>query len=74
MLRSFLMLIFVMTFGVTIAQQRLYPVHVDQKWGLMNVNGQLVVEPFYDNISVFQNGDYAIIEKDGLYTGKGKKW
>lgn len=65
-MRSLLMLVFVMAFGVLVAQQRLHPVHVNQKWGLMNATGQLVVEPSYNNIGLFQKEGYVIVEKEGL--------
>jgi hypothetical protein len=61
-----LVIILVITAFVTQAQQHLYPVHIDKKWGMMDVKGNLVVEPYYQAIGVFQEGLYAIAEKEGL--------
>lgn len=66
MWRPFLVVILVITAFVTQAQQHLYPVHIDKKWGLMDVKGNLVVEPFYQAIGTFHDGVYAIVEKEGL--------
>ncbi|MBL4648251.1 MAG: WG repeat-containing protein, partial [Aureispira sp.] len=66
MWRPFLVVILVITAFVTQAQQHLYPVHIDKKWGMIDVNGKLVVKPYYQAIGVFQEGLYAIAEKEGL--------
>lgn len=66
MWRPFLVVILVITAFVVQAQQHLYPVHVNKKWGMMDVDGNLVVEPSYQAIGTFQEGLYAIAEKDGL--------
>jgi hypothetical protein len=66
MWRPFLVVILVITSFVTQAQQHLYPVHIDKKWGMMDINGNLVVEPSYHAIGAFQEGLYAIAEKEGL--------
>lgn len=55
-----------MTFGILQAQQRLYPVHLQQKWGLIDEKGQLVVDPIYNNIGRFEEDGYAIVEQDSL--------
>lgn len=66
MWRPFLVVILVITAFVVQAQQHLYPVHIDKKWGMMDIKGNLVVEPYYQAIGVFQEGQYAIAEKEGL--------
>lgn len=66
MWRSLLVVILVITAFVTQAQQHLYPVHIDKKWGMMDVKGDLVVEPYYQAIGTFHDGLYAIAEKEGL--------
>lgn len=66
MWRPFLVVILVVMALVTQAQQHLYPVHIDKKWGMMDVKGNLVVEASYQAISTFHEGQYAIAEKDGL--------
>lgn len=66
MWRPFLVVILVITAFVTQAQQHLYPVHIDKKWGMIDVTGNLVVEPSYHAIGAFQDGLYAIAEKEGL--------
>lgn len=68
MLRPFLVMIFAIAALVVEAQQNqhLYPVHINKKWGMMDVNGNLIVNPSYSAIGVFQDGLYAIAEKEGL--------
>jgi hypothetical protein len=66
MWRPFLVVILVITALVTQAQQHLYPVHINKKWGMMDIKGNLVVEPSYNAIGAFQEGLYAIAEKEGL--------
>ncbi|BDS10805.1 WG repeat-containing protein [Aureispira anguillae] len=66
MLHFLLIVIGVLLFDTASGQQRLYPVHVNQKWGLMDVEGGLVVKPIYNNIGLFEKEGYAIVEEDGL--------
>lgn len=66
MLRPFLMVILILVAFVVQAQQHLYPVHMNKKWGMMDINGNLVVEPSFNAISTFHEGLYAIAEKEGF--------
>ncbi len=57
----------------SLSQQR-YPVKIENKWGLIDAQGQLVVPPSYDIIGDF-DGQYAIIQQNdqvGLINKEGQ--
>ncbi|MFK7809495.1 MAG: WG repeat-containing protein [Saprospiraceae bacterium] len=60
---SFLVLLLT-TYSSTFAQKA-FPVKVNQKWGLMNPQGQLIQEPAYDAISEFKDYGYAVMQQNG---------
>ncbi len=45
--------------------QNYYPVKVNQKWGLMNKDGNLSLAPKYDAIGEFEAYGYAVMQRDG---------
>lgn len=45
--------------------QRLYPIKVAQKWGLMDANGALVVQPTYDAAFAFDDNGRSPVYQDG---------
>jgi hypothetical protein len=49
-----------------------FPVVSDQKFGYMNSNGRVVIEPQYDEVGVFRNG-LAVVSKDSKYGIINKK-
>ena len=36
------------------------------KWGYLNTDGTVVIEPVYDYAAVFTSGSLALVQKDGL--------
>ncbi|MCB0635716.1 MAG: WG repeat-containing protein, partial [Lewinella sp.] len=46
--------------------QRFFPVKVDKKWGLINSQGHLVLDPIYDAIGEFKHYGYAVMQRNGL--------
>ncbi len=59
----------------TIQAQSYYPVKINQKWGLMDINGQLVVSPQYEVIGAPEKFGYILMQKRGKigvldHTGK----
>ncbi len=56
--------------------QVLYPVKIDRKWGLINAEGQLEVQPVYELIGEFDRYGFAVMQKDrmvGLLDRGGKE-
>ncbi len=56
--------------------QSFFPVKVQEKWGLMNADGKLVLAPEYDAIGEFKAFGYAVMQKRGrvgLLGPKGKE-
>ncbi len=45
--------------------QQLFPVKIDQKWGLMNCKGEIVRQPVYDAISEFESWGMAVMQRQG---------
>lgn len=51
----------------TVSEKRIYyPVRKDQKWGLIDTNGTLVVKPLYDAISDFNKDGFAFVHVNDL--------
>ena len=48
-----------------ICAQNYYPVKVEQKWGLMNTQGKLVIPAKYEVISSPQNFGYSLMQSNG---------
>src|SRR6478735_673546 len=72
-MRKFLLPLFI---GVSfIAQaQKMLPVKQHGKWGFINLDGKIVIEPAYDEAAVFKNG-YAVVGingKRGIIDSVGK--
>lgn len=45
--------------------QRYFPVKIDNRWGLIDANGQLTVEPIYEAIGEFKQFGYAVMQREG---------
>ena len=45
--------------------QQLFPVKKDKKWGLINTEGQIVIEPIYEAIGEFKHFGYAVMQRQG---------
>lgn len=48
-----------------LAAQSFFPVKIDKKWGLINAEGQLVLQPVYDAIGEFKSFGYAVMQRSG---------
>jgi hypothetical protein len=48
-----------------LAAQSFFPVKMDKKWGLINAEGQLVLQPVYDAIGEFKSFGYAVMQRNG---------
>lgn len=56
--------------------QPLFPVKKDKKWGLMNAEGQIVLQPVYDAIGEFKQFGYAVMQRNGkvgMLSNRGKE-
>ncbi len=56
--------------------QPYFPIKVNKKWGLINADGQIVLQPNYDAIGEFKRFGYAVMQKYGgvgLLDSKGKE-
>ena len=65
MSRILLLLFFTGLLFPTFAQQPAFPIKLNQKWGLMDAAGQVVVEPLYDAIGEFREYGYAVMQRQG---------
>ncbi len=65
-MRFILKLLFCLLLGLPAPCQSLYPVKIDNKWGLINSNGRVEVKPIYELISEFDHFGYAIMQKNHL--------
>jgi hypothetical protein len=45
--------------------QESFPIKVDKKWGLINADGQIIVDPIYDAIGEFKQFGYAVMQRNG---------
>jgi len=50
----------------SLAAQDLFPIKVNNQWGLIDTQGQIVVEPIYDAIGEFRQFHYAVMQRDGM--------
>lgn len=56
--------------------QSYFPIKVNKKWGLINADGQIVLQPNYDAIGEFKRFGYAVMQQYGgvgLLDSKGKE-
>jgi hypothetical protein len=63
--RSNYLYIFLFLMVAHLSQAQLFPVRVNQQWGLTNQQGELVVETTYEHIGNLQKGRYYLVEQDG---------
>jgi len=59
----FLLVLVSITPGVT---QQFFPVKLNQKWGLINTEGELVQAAVYDAIGEFKHYGFAVMQRNGL--------
>lgn len=56
--------------------QPYFPIKVNKKWGLIDSEGQIVLQPVYDAIGEFKRFGYAVMQRNGgvgLLDGKGRE-
>lgn len=51
--------------ALPLGAQRYFPIKVDQKWGLINAEGEVVQAPVYDAIGEFKQFGYAVMQREG---------
>lgn len=54
-------------------QAQLFPVRVNQQWGLVNPEGELVVETTYEHIGRLEKEAYYLVQQDGKLGALDKK-
>ena len=52
-------------FATSAVAQSFFPVKMNKKWGLINADGDLVLDPVYDAIGEFKSFGYAIMQREG---------
>jgi hypothetical protein len=56
-------------FGLWIATfaqaQQFFPIKMENRWGLINADGDIVVDPVYEAIGEFKSFGYAIMQRNG---------
>lgn len=75
MQKHLLLFLNLLIFGIAHGQN-LFPVKLEKKWGLINYDGKLVVDPIYQAIGEFKHFGYAIMQRDkgvGLLNSEGKE-
>lgn len=60
-----LSLFFIFFLAKVNAQEATFPIKLNQKWGLINASGNIVVEPLYDAIGEFKTYGYAVMQRGG---------
>ncbi len=50
-------------FSLSIQAQQLFPIKKDKKWGLINANGEMVLDPVYNAIGEFKHYGYAVMQR-----------
>lgn len=48
-----------------LSAQPYFPIKVEKKWGLINSEGQIVLDPVYDAIDEFKAYGYAVMQRQG---------
>lgn len=64
-MRRYCILISLAAFCSALSAQQYFPIKVNKKWGLINTNGQVILEPVYDAIGEFKHFGYAVMQKEG---------
>ena len=75
MQKHLLLFLNLLIFGIAQGQS-LFPVKLEKKWGLINYDGKLVVDPIYEAIGEFKHYGYAIMQRNrgvGLLNNKGQE-
>jgi hypothetical protein len=49
----------------SMSAQSLFPIKVDKRWGLINADGEIVVQPVYQAIGDFKASGYAVMQRNG---------
>jgi hypothetical protein len=62
---SYLLLLTLPVITTSVCAQPFFPVKMEKKWGLIDAEGQLVLEPVYDAIGEFKRFGYAVMQKEG---------
>jgi len=63
----FLIVLFVILCALSSQAQQLFPIKKDKKWGLINSDGQMVLDPVYNAIGEFKHFGYAVMQRgDGV--------
>ncbi|MCB9273330.1 MAG: WG repeat-containing protein [Lewinellaceae bacterium] len=48
-----------------LSAQQYFPIKVNKKWGLINTDGKVVLDPVFDAIGEFKHYGYAVMQKEG---------
>ncbi|MBK8492640.1 MAG: WG repeat-containing protein [Saprospirales bacterium] len=51
--------------ATSVVAQPFFPVKMNKKWGLINAEGKLVLQPVYDAIGEFKTFGYAVMQREG---------
>jgi len=73
---AFLMLFYPLLQAQQQHTPQVYPIKVDKKWGLMDANGKIVLQPNYNAIGEFKRFGYAVMQRNGgvgMLNNEGKE-
>lgn len=64
-MRPYILLVVLIALGSWVGAQPFFPVKINKKWGLINSDGQLALQPDYDAIGEFKHFGFAIMQRQG---------
>ncbi len=65
MRKTFSITFFLLILGLSMSAQESFPIKVNNKWGLINANGDVILNPIYDAIGEFKQYGYAVMQREG---------
>jgi len=63
--KAAMLLVILIVVPFLLPAQQLFPIKKDKKWGLINTDGKIVVEPIYQAIGEFEHFGYAVMQREG---------
>ncbi|MFT7606549.1 MAG: hypothetical protein ACI8VT_004152, partial [Saprospiraceae bacterium] len=64
-MRKSLLISFLLAMSLGMLAQESFPIRVDKKWGLIDGDGAVIINPVYDAIGEFKEFGYAVMQRDG---------
>ena len=65
-MRINLIVILVCCISFSLSAQKYFPIKVNKKWGLIDADGEIALDPVYDAIGEFKQFGFAVMQRSGL--------